>query len=41
VGSTQTAAGDLLAFLFDDGTMFDLNDLIDPNDPLFGQVVLV
>lgn len=39
VGRSSSAAGDH-AFLWDNGTLFDLNDLIDPTDPLFGLVTL-
>lgn len=37
VGHATNAANQLHAFLFDGVTMFDLNDLIDLGDPLFGR----
>jgi probable HAF family extracellular repeat protein len=39
VGRSSAAAGDR-PFIWDDGMIFDLNDLIDPTDPLFGLITL-
>lgn len=41
VDSAQTAVILSHAFLFESGTRFDLNDLIDPRDPPFGRVLLL
>jgi probable HAF family extracellular repeat protein len=43
VGRGATGAGlfESLAFLFEGGKLYDLHDLIDPTDPLFGDVLLV
>jgi probable HAF family extracellular repeat protein len=40
VGDSSTTGFDSHAFLFDGTTMLDLNDLIDPTDPLFSDLIL-
>lgn len=40
VGTSSDAAGTERAFLYQNGQMYDLNSLIDPNDPLVGSVAL-
>jgi probable HAF family extracellular repeat protein len=40
-GATGRTLSENFAFLFQSGSFFDLNDLIDSADPLFGNVLLV
>jgi probable HAF family extracellular repeat protein len=41
VGFAASSGEAQLGFLFADGLLFDLNELINPTDPLFGDVLLV